>query len=179
MKSVPDALITIAVVITVAVGVVLIVVTKVDHPVRPQSMPYPTSTSTTHATAYDEAATRGGDAAPHENENRGELQPAHLTDKARQRLDAKGAALTPTLEQVRASGAITPDAVTAALIAAGLPAEDVEAVPRTSWADDTQYVVFGIAFEDGCVSGMVTPAQVQAMAMGRIPEWGCIAPDTH
>jgi hypothetical protein len=177
MKSVPDALITIAVVIAVAVGVVLIIATKVDNPVRPQSMPYPTST--THPTAYDVGATRGGDAAPHENENRGELQPTHLTDKARHRLDAEGTVLTPTLEQVRASGTITPDAVTAALIAAGLPAEDVEAVPRTSWADDAQYVVFGIAFEDGCVSGMVTPTQVQAMAMGRIPEWGCIPPDTH
>jgi hypothetical protein len=180
MKSVHSALVTIAVVIVVAVGVVLIVVTKVDNPVRPQSMPYPTPTSTTHPTAYVVAATRGGDAAPHEQENRGYLQPGDLTDEAQQRLDAIGTSLTPTLEQVRASGVITPEAVRGALLAAGYPEQDVGAVPRTLPFDGTtQYVVFGIAFEDGCVSGIVTPTEVRAQAMGRYPEWGCIAPDTH
>jgi hypothetical protein len=181
MKSVQGALITIVVVIVVAVGVVLIVVTNVDNPLKASSsMPYRVTTSTTHPTAYDEGATRGGDAAPHEQENRGYLRPGDLTDEAQQRLDAIGASLTPTLEQVRASGAITPEAVRGALLTAGYPEQDVEAVPRTLPSDGTtQYVVFGIAFQDGCVSGIVTPTEVRAEAMGRYPEWGCIAPDTH
>lgn len=179
MKAVQGALITVAVVVVVAVGVVLYVIARVqEHVSTTSSMPYTVVTSTTRPTAYDEGATRGGDAAPHEEENRGYLQPGDLTDEARQRLGQQGVALTPTLEQVRASGDITPGTVTRALVAAGFPDEDVEAVPRTSPVDGTtQIVVFGIAFEDGCVSGMVTPTEVQALAMGRYPEWGCIPPD--
>jgi hypothetical protein len=180
MKSAQGALVVIAVVIIFAVGVVLIVVTNVDNPLRrSSSMPYPATTSTTHPTPYDEGATRGGDAAPHEKENRGYLQPGDLTDEAEQRLDAVGASLTPTLEQVRASGTITSEAVRGALLTAGYPELDIGAEARTSSLDGTPKVVFGIAFEDGCVSGMVTPTEVQAQAMGRYPEWGCLPPDTH
>jgi hypothetical protein len=178
MKTVQSALITFAVVVIFAVGIMLYKLTNIDLAPAGSSMPY--TATTTRPTAYDEGATRGGDAAPHEQENRGYLQPGELTAEARQRLDAQGAALTPTLEQVRASGAITPDAVTAALVAAGFPAKNVAAVPRTSsLGDPTQYVVFGIAFTDGCVTGMVTHTEVQAQAMGRYPESGCIPPDTH
>jgi len=180
MKVAQGALITVAVVVVVAVGVLLYFVANLNFAPAGSSMPYTVVTSTTHPTAYDEGATRGGDAAPHEQENRGYLQPGDLTDEAQQRLDAIGASLTPTLEQVRASGAITPEAVRGALTAAGYPEQDVGAVPRTSPSDGTtRYVVFGIAFEDGCVSGTVMPTEVRAQAMGRYPEWGCIPPDTH
>lgn len=181
MKSVQAALVTVAVVVVVALGVVLYLVNS--GPARAgSSMPniVTTSTMTLPATAYDEGATRAGDAAPHENENNGELQPGDLTDEERQHLNELGALLTPTLEQVRTSGTITPETVTAALVAIGFPAGDVSAVPRTSSiGDPTQFVVFGIAVDNGCVSGMVSAAKVQAVAMGRIPEWGCIPPDTH
>jgi hypothetical protein len=178
MKS---ALVTVAVVVVVALGVVLYLVNSDPGPASARSsMPNIVTTSTLPATAYDEGATRAGDAAPHENENNGELQPGDLTDEERQHLNELGSLLTPTLEQVRASGTITPESVTAALVAIGFPAGDVSAVPRTSSIGaPTQFVVFGIAVDNGCVSGMVSPAQVQAVAMGRIPEWGCIPPDTH
>jgi hypothetical protein len=182
MKSVQAALVTVAVVVVVALGVVLYLVNSGPAPAGSSTPTIIVTTSTMRlpATAYDEGATRAGDAAPHENENNGELQPGDLTDEERQHLNELGSLLTPTLEQVRASGTITPESVTAALVAIGFPAGDVSAVPRTSSiGTPTQFVVFGIAVDNGCVSGMVSADQVQAVAMGRIPEWGCIPPDTH
>ncbi len=132
------------------------------------------------ATPHDEAATRGGDAAPHQAENRGHLQPGDLTDEARQRLDAEGVALLPTLEQVRQSGMLTQDAVVAALVGAGYEKSAIAAMTRPLPDDmETEYVVFGIKADGGCVTGMVTPTEVDAQAMGPYPEWGCLPPYTH
>lgn len=170
-----DALIASAVILVVAVGMLVFVFT--NFRLTPASSPEP---STPSPSAYDEGATRGGDAAPHQRENREHLRPKDLTEETRQRLDAEGAKLSPALEQVRESGDITPDSVRSALLGAGYPDETVSTVFRMLPADGTtQYVVFGIEFEDGCVAGMVTPTEVDAQAMGRIPEWGCLPPDTH
>lgn len=180
-----------ALVVVAFVGYVLLVITSTGEPTTPAGSPKPWVTTTTvtpttstspgpPATAYDEAATRGGDGAPHQAENRGNMQPDRLTDEARQRLDAEGATLLPTLEQVRAAGVLTPDAVVAALVAAGYETDKTSAMFRTLPVDGTtQYVVFGIRADGGCVTGMVTPTEVDAQAMGPYPEWGCLPPDTH
>lgn len=128
---------------------------------------------------HDEAATRGGDGAPHNAENRAGVLPDSLPPAVEARLRGEAAELAPVLEAVRGTNDITAASVERALVAAGYAADRVEALPRTSSLDGTEYVVYGVSFDDGCVSGMVTPGEVQALPTGRYPEWGCIPPDTH
>ncbi|HEX6353521.1 hypothetical protein [Actinophytocola sp.] len=104
-------------------------------------------------------------------------RPADLTDAARQRLDAEGLALIPTLEEVRVSGDITPRAVADALIAFGYPDRDIEVEVKP--AIDARSVVFGVTFEDGCLSGVVAPTEVRAGAMPEHPYSGCLPPDVR
>lgn len=165
---------------------VLLVITSTGPPMGTGEQAVVTTTATPTVVAgppgtpHDEAATRGGDAAPHQAENRGHRQPGDLTDEARHRLDQQGTALLPTLERVRASGTHTPAAVRAALVGAGYPAEDIGVMTRLLPDDmETEYVVFGIRADGGCVTGLVTATEVRAEAMGPYPEWGCLPPDTH
>jgi hypothetical protein len=116
-----------------------------------------------------------GDSAPAT-----EGPPEELSDAARERLDAEGVALTPTLEQLRTGGDITPRAVVDALVAFGYPARDIDTVPLKRATDGGEWsVVFGVTFEDGCLSGVVTPTEVRATAMGEYPGSGCIPPDSY
>lgn len=103
----------------------------------------------------------------------GEQRVGQIGDEARQRLDAEGLWLTPKLDEVRTSGDITADSVEQALIAAGYPDRDV----RTTWLA-SQVVAFSIEFEDGCLSGTVSAAEVDAKAAGQYPSGGCALPET-
>jgi hypothetical protein len=103
----------------------------------------------------------------------GEQRVGQISDEARQRLDAEGLWLAPKLDEVRVSGDITTDSVERALIAAGYTDRNV----RTTWLA-SQVVAFSVEFEDGCLSGTVSAAEVGARAAGQYPSGGCALPET-
>ncbi|MFB7249448.1 hypothetical protein [Microbacterium sp. NPDC056234] len=71
------------------------------------------------------------------------------------------------LEEIRASGSITSEAVEEAIMDAGLPQPQLRAA-----ADD---VLFGVAGPDGgCVFGAVTPEAVIVEVGGYIMDGGCL-----
>jgi hypothetical protein len=116
-----------------------------------------------------------GDAAPHEAENRGAMQPGDLSSEAERRLTAAAKVVRPDLDKQRAAGDFRPETTVAVLTAAGYPPSTVFAHPMSSGTG----VVFGVSTEDGCLVGDVRPERVLVEPRGAIAEWGCDTPETH
>lgn len=118
---------------------------------------------------------RFGDGAPHEQENRGGMQPGAMAEDVEKKLTAKGKKLLPALEKLSKAADLQPESTIAVLVAAGYPKAEISIRPEIVGPG----VVYGVPDSGACIVGDVTGNGASARARGEIPEWGCGTPDAH
>ncbi len=151
-------------------------------PAEPAVAPPPSaSTSASPVFPRDEAATHGGDGAPHEAENRGPLQrsdpPPEYSGTATDAAHRIEAALQP----LRDRNDFLPAAVRPAIIAAGFGTDKVSTVGMTPAGVPYDAPPIGTSFGVSvaprtCVVGAIAADRLTVTVAGTSPEYGCLEP---